>query len=102
MYFNTVFSTGGYISGELKLALTLRILAGASYLDMFLWLNIDPDYAQSIFRTVCREWICNDRVIEINFYKNVLANEKKMTEIGHDFGIRSDGVFSGCIGALDG
>jgi len=25
---------GGYISGEIKLALTLRLLAGASYLDL--------------------------------------------------------------------
>ena len=58
---------GNYICGEMKLALTLRFLAGASYLDLFLWSDISPNYIITVARSVMKNWICNDRVIKIDF-----------------------------------
>ena len=48
-------NNGLYIAGEVKLAITLLLLAGASYLDMYLWMNINPDYCRHIFRQVTAE-----------------------------------------------
>jgi len=42
-------STGGFISGEVKLAITLRILAVGSYLDMALLYETGESYSHLIF-----------------------------------------------------
>ena len=102
MYNNLITYNGDYISGEMKVALTLRMLVGGAYLDMYLWMNISPDYCIEISRYVMKEWICRDDVIEINFYKNVLSNKQKMKTMRQDFAEKSYGLLSGCIGALDG
>jgi len=95
-------STGEYIPGEMKLVITLRLLAGASYLDMFLWLNINPDYARFVAKEVMKNWICNDEVFEINYFKNVLSDKKMMTKIRLTYSKSSSGIIWGCIGCLDG
>jgi hypothetical protein len=76
--------TGLYIPGEVKVAMTLRILAGASYLDMYLWFNVNPDYVRYITRKVMKEWFCNDDVVLINFYK-LLNNTKDTNRIRNAF-----------------
>ena len=94
-------TTGDYICGEIKVAIALRMMAGASYLDMFLWMNINPDYARSVFRTVTKHWFCNDKVMAINFF-DLLQDTDELNKIRKDFGTRTDNVFSGVIGAVDG
>ena len=44
-------STGGFVSGEVKLALTLRLLAGGSYLDLALLYEVSSSSAY--IRPVC-------------------------------------------------
>lgn len=34
MFYSNTFTTGGYICGQVKLAITLRLLAGDLYLDI--------------------------------------------------------------------
>ena len=53
-----VKKNGPYIPGEIKVAMTLRILAGASYLDMYLWFNANPEYVRHLTRGVMRNWFC--------------------------------------------
>ena len=53
-------STGGFISGEIKLALTLRLLAGGSYLDLALLFEMGFTYSYVVFHTVIGDWILND------------------------------------------
>ena len=93
--------SGEYICGEFKVAIALRLMAGASYLDMFLWININPDYARTVFRMVTKHWFCNDKVMEINFFK-LLRDSDQLDQIKKDFGVKTDNVFSGVIGAVDG
>ena len=102
MYNNSIGTNGEYIPGEVKVAMTLRILAGASYLDMFLWFNVNADHVRAISRRVMREWICNDAVIPINFHEGVLQDPRAIARISREFGAKSNGVMDGCIGALDG
>ena len=91
-----------WIPGEVKVAIALRILAGASYLDIFLWFNINADYVQEISKKVNREWFCNDEVMSINFNRNVLQDSSTIDDICHTFSFTSDAIMAGCIGALDG
>ena len=90
-----------WIAGEVKVAMTLRMMAGVSYLHLFLWMNVEPDHSRSIFRHVTRYWICNDDVISINFF-DVIKNDKELLKISSTFGKRSQNIFSGTVGALDG
>ena len=102
MFHASKHTSGTYISGEFKLAVTLRVLAGASYLDMYLWANISPEHVIRIVKRVCKEWLCDDRVMKIDFYSQVLQSRSSVNQIKHDFGTSSGGVLAGCIGAIDG
>ena len=95
-------SGGDYIQGELKLALTLRYLAGASYLDLFMAYSVQANYIVTIVQEVKREWLCNNDILPMNFYSDVLQNGTRMEEIRRQFGESSGGILNGCIGAIDG
>jgi hypothetical protein len=95
-------TSGGYICGEVKLALTLRMLAGGSYLDLSLIFRCRDTYVTTIFHDVISEWICHDDVISFPnelYFKDI--EEMKKTAAGFSQGT-NNGVLSGCIGALDG
>ena len=93
---------GGYICGEIKLAITLRLLAGASYLDLEYIYKISNQGLYSIFHYVLQNWICNDNVAEIDFYnKGTDLKAMQETSLGFANG-SSNGIIGGCIGAIDG
>mmetsp|Transcript_10432 Transcript_10432/g.19511 ORF Transcript_10432/g.19511 Transcript_10432/m.19511 type:complete len:253 (+) Transcript_10432:387-1145(+) len=95
-------TSGGYICGEVKLALTLRMLAGGSYLDLPLIFHCRDTYVTTIFHDVIREWICHDDVISyLNelYFKDIEAMKKTAAGFAQE---TNNGVLSGCIGALDG
>ena len=102
MYNASKSTTGTYLSGEFKLALTLRYLAGASYLDLYLWSNYDPNYLSGVIKYVIQFWICNDDVLSIDFYRDILQNPSRLRKITTDFGASLGGILSGCFGAIDG
>ena len=102
MYQARKLTNGEDVSGEVKLAMTLRLLAGASYLDMFLWFNVSPDHVRAITRYVMKHWICNDEVVCIDFFKTVLQDQENRDRIRSNFARKTDGVMCGVIGALDG
>ena len=95
-------TTSGFVSGEVKLAITLRILAGGSYLDLFVIYNIFQIHAYKIFHHTLSNWICNDEIFSINGeqYLNDLDGMKEVAK-GFEQNCRC-GVFRGCIGAVDG
>ena len=94
-------STGGFISGEIKVALTLRILAGGSYLDLALLFETGQTYVHEIFHNVIKNWILDDRLVNINGL-DYLSDEEMMAEVARQFAVGSGGIICGCIGALDG
>ena len=94
-------STGGFISGEVKLALTLRLPVGGTYMDLALLYEVGMTYAYKILHDVVCNWINNDRLININGEDYLNGNER-MATVANDFAIRSQGLFKGAIGTLDG
>lgn len=94
-------STGGFISGEVKLAITLRILAGGSYLDLALLYDTSSSHAYDIFHSVISNWILDDKLVKISGI-DYMNNEERLEEVAMVFLRKSNGVLAGCIGAIDG
>lgn len=94
-------TTGGFISGEVKLAITLRMLAGGSYLDLALLYEMGQSTAHVIFHQVVDEWINDKRLVDINGMKYI-SDEGRMTKVALGFAQITNGALCGCIGALDG
>ena len=57
MYESHMLSSGGFISGEIKVAITLRFLGGGSYLDIEKIFHISFKSAYRIFIYVLHNWI---------------------------------------------
>ena len=94
-------STGGFISGEIKLALTLRLLAGGSYLDLSLLFEMGQTYSFNIFHDVIKNWILDERLVKIDGIDYV-SDEQMLSKVALHFAQQSNGVLNGCIGAIDG
>ena len=84
-------STGGFISGEIKLALTLRILAGGTYLDLALLFEIGFSYSYDIFHSVISEWILDDRLVKIDGAE-YFSDIDRTSAVALDFSRGSRGV----------
>ena len=93
-------STGGFISGEIKLAVTLRALAGGLHLDLALLFGVGFHCQHDVFHTVIKDWICNDRLVTISGEQH-LNNIQRMRDNAREFATKTHGVFGGIIGALD-
>jgi hypothetical protein len=91
---------GGFISGELKVAITIRMLAGASYLDLIFGFSISRSTLYREFDNVT-DWINGCFEFGLSGYlKNKDVNALK--NVSNGFADFSNGVFNGIIGALDG
>ena len=97
------FLNGGFVSGEVKLALTLRLLAGGSYLDICLIYRVGWSSAYDILHKVLENWICNDDIIRI-LNEDYLHDKKEMKKVAKGFEENGKhlGVITGLIGCLDG
>lgn len=97
-----------FLSGEMRVAIGLRMLCGGSYIDY-----VGRAYGVRSVQTV---YNCFDKLIEwigktfdfplIRLLQQMrLGNEeavKKLQEMSADFALDSNGFFIGCVGAIDG
>ena len=91
---------GGVLCGELKLAVTIRILAGASYLDLLASYNISTASVYSIFHQGIG-WINTTFQFPlVDWLRN--SNWPVLHKVSSGFGAASGDVFQGCFGAIDG
>ena len=88
------------ISGEVKIACTIRMLAGASYLDLLLSYKISQCMLYDIFHQTI-DWINKSFNFPLLRYIKE-ENTEALLDIADYFSERSEGVINGCIGALDG
>jgi len=91
---------GGQVSGEIKMTMFLRILAGASYLDVYLIYDVHTSKIYKFFDDVAN-WI--NKTFTFPFV-DALRNEniQFFKDLSNSFSEDTDGVFLGCIGANDG
>jgi hypothetical protein len=59
-YLQDIRSSGGYIEPSIRLAVTIRMLAGASYLDVTLAFHIAKSSVYSVMQeiteAICEQW----------------------------------------------
>ena len=91
MYHAHVLTTGGYISGEVKSEITIRILAGGDNLDLAIIFDIYQTYLAIIMKYVLKNWIIIPNIGKINTM-NCLNNFEAMNEVSESFARRSNGV----------
>ena len=99
-YRGAVKGQGGVICGEVRLAVFLRLLAGASYLDLMVIFDLSH---RSVFRCfhIGVEWI--NRSFVFPLVKALMKKDKEYFEQTSElFAMGSDGIFQGVIGAIDG
>ena len=94
-------TSGGYISGEIKLAIALRMLAGGTSLDLSVIFDVHERHCRTIFNDVLHNWIVKLNIGSIDI-ASYLNNEDKMKSVSNGFSQRSNGVLKGAIGAIDG
>ena len=93
---------GGLICGEIKLALTIRLMAGGSYLDLAAIYVCGYTYIYQFFSLCEQELDLLRRLYRIDFYNN-LTDENEMKKGSTAFANgTSMGLLYGCIGAIDG
>ena len=94
-------SLGGFVCGEVKLAIALRILAGGSYLDVSDIFHVVPTSCFPMFHKTMKNWICTNPYHDIDI-KKYLTDENSMKKTAYKFSQSSRGLFKNVIGALDG
>ena len=85
-------STGEFISGEIKLALTLRLLAGGSYFDLSLLLEVEFIYLYGIFHHIISQLINNNNLTNIS-RDNYLQEAEQMAAVTAAFCQKSNIFF---------
>ena len=97
---NVPANVGGILPGELKVAIMLRLLAGACYLDMIGMFHICDTTVFEVFHEAIG-WVI--KAFKFPFREMIeQKNWSALREIADDFGKRTKGTYNGCIGALDG
>ena len=94
-------TSGGYVSGETKLAITLRILAGGDSYDLGVIFDICHKHCEKIIYDVLEKWIIKTGIGKINM-EEYLNNISEMKDVSKGFSVRSNGHLVGAIGAIDG
>ena len=91
---------GGLISGEVKAAISLRLLAGGSYLDLAPLFAVSGSYIYAIFDDFL-DWILE--AFQFPLVKYIQEeNWTALRRIAEAFSYASNGVFLGILGPLDG
>ena len=90
MYNKNVETTGGYIAGEVNIAIILRLLAGGDAFDLAVLFDIPPCYCGVIVYDIL-QWIINTNIGDINMI-SYLNDDDAMRNTSKDFSCRSDGI----------
>ena len=91
MYKAHLNTSRGYVPGEVKLALTIRMLAGGSPFDLSVIFDISPSHCKTIFIWVLVNWIIGTNMgkMDIVSYMN---DDERMKKVAVGFATRSNGV----------
>ena len=69
MYNENVETTGGYISGEVKLAASLRLLADGDSYNIAIIFDINSNYVNKILHYVMKNWAIQTGIGDFNIIK---------------------------------
>jgi hypothetical protein len=97
---DSLASRGGLIPGEIKTAISIRILAGGSYLDLMPLFCVSVSSIYGIFDQFL-DWVM--QALQFPLAKILQTDDwTALQSIADPFSYSSNGILSGTIGALDG
>ena len=79
-----VQSTGGFVPGEVKLALMLSLLAGGTYMDLTLLYEVKMTYVYKVLHAIVCNWINDDRLVNSNG-EDYLNDDRLMAKVANNF-----------------
>jgi hypothetical protein len=91
---------GGFVSGQYKMAIFIRLLAGASYLDLLQQYNISTASIYNFFHEGVG-WVNETFHFPLTDWLQK-ENWEALHRVSDQFAAASGDAFKGCIGALDG
>ncbi len=94
-------STGGFISGHVKLAITLRILGGGSYLDLALLLESSFNHTHKIVWYVMQNWLCHESFPQLMVWAIVRTNSR-CRQLHYNFLRPPEGLLMALVHWMDG
>ena len=92
---------GGFLSGEVKLAITIHLLDGGDALDIGVIFDIYPTSLMRICYEAINKWIIPSKIGNIGM-ESYLSDEVAISRVRKGFLKRSNGVLVGAIGEIDG
>lgn len=101
MYDANVKATGGYISGEVKVAIILSLLTDSNALDLVVMFDVHSDHYTVILYQVLSHWIIKPNIGNLNIEKYLGAGKIAMSKKSKGFAKRSNSNFVGAICAID-
>ena len=101
IYDTHVLLTSGYISGKVKIVVTLRLPSGDFKYDIVVIFDIEDRHCPNLCYEVLLDWIIKPNIGNIDMIK-YLCDEYAMAKVSKSFAKRSYGRLKGVIKALDG
>ena len=95
-------TSGGYLSGEVKLAVMLCLMVSGSYLDISMIYVFGYTHTYKTLLTVIDKWICNPAVIDF-LGDDYVTNKEEMKKVASQFknGGSHCSILAGVLGTLD-
>ena len=95
-----VATSGDFVSGKVKLAITIRLIAGGDSYDLGAIFDLAHGSCLRIMYEVINKWIIGANIgnVDMDAY---LADENAKASVSEGFSRSSNGVLTGSIGAID-
>ena len=100
MYESLSKTNGGYVSGGVKLAVTIRLLAGGDVLDLGVIFDIYLDNFTKIIYDILLKCIIPSDIGIMNM-TNYVGYNSAMDKVSIGFSQRSNGILKGAIGVFN-
>ena len=101
MHDANLHTAGGYISGEVKVAISLRLISGGTALDLGILFDVDSHHCLILVYNILLKWIIKIDIGNIHA-DSYLSDIGDMTKASNGFSHRSNGLLKGFIGEIDG
>ena len=101
MHDANLHTAGGYISGEVKVAISLRLISGGTALDLGILFDVDSHHCLILVYNILLKWIIKIDIGNIHA-DSYLSDIGDMTKVSNGFSHRSNGLLKSFIGEIDG
>ena len=88
IYNENFHTTGGYISGDVKVSITLRLFSGGDALDIVVIVDVSPTHYNDLFYDILLNLIIKTNIGALDMMK-YLEDEQAITKVSAGFSRRS-------------